>query len=117
MARRPVGSDGCQTKSGRLTTAPPSRRLCSPHDLARAGELRVDLARGQAFLQPRVLALRGVLQRNRELTRDAELLRDRQSPLDQRLDPSPRRHRFAALEVDQLAREAVADRAPEVLLE
>src|SRR5439155_7820728 len=38
-------------------------------------------------------------------------------PVEQLLEPRPRRDRLAALEVDQLTREPVADRAPEVLLE
>ena len=38
-------------------------------------------------------------------------------PLDELLEPRARRDRLAPLEVDQLAREPVADRAPEVLLD
>ena len=48
----------------------------------------------------------------------AELLGHRQHPLDQRARGAPRAGaRLAGGEVDQLARKAVADRAPEVLLD
>ena len=47
----------------------------------------------------------------------AELVGDRQHPLDETLDTRPGRKRIASLEVDQVAREPVPDRAPEVLFD
>ena len=52
-----------------------------------------------------------------EPLRGPELVRDRLHPFDELLQPRPRRHRHAAVEVEQLAGEAVSRRTPEVLLE
>ena len=54
---------------------------------------------------------------DREVVGAAELLGQRQHPFDQALEMCPRRPHLPGGEIDQLAREAVANRAPEVLLD
>src|SRR4051812_17456360 len=76
-----------------------------------------DLLHRRALLVARDLPLRRVPLGDREPRRSPELVGDRLHPFDELLDPRPRRDRLSALEVDQLSREAEADRAPEVLLE
>src|SRR5712691_4960802 len=76
-----------------------------------------DLLHRRALLVARDLPLRGVPLRDREPLRRAELIGDGLHPFDELLEPRPGGDRLAALEVDQLSREAPADRAPEVLLE
>src|SRR5260370_19003348 len=65
----------------------------------------------------RDLAFRGVALRDREPRRRTELVGDRLYPLHELLDARTGADRLPALEVDQLAREPEADRAPQILLE
>src|SRR6266508_4549760 len=65
--------------------------------------LRVDLLQRRALLEPRDLALGRI--------------RDWEHPFDQPLEGGPCGAHLEGLEVDELAGEAVADRAPEVLLD
>src|SRR4051794_21877777 len=74
--------------------------------------LGVDLLQRRALLVPCDLPLGGVRPGNGEVRRGAELLGDRERPLDQPLDRRPRRPGLARPEVEQLAGEPVADRAP-----
>src|SRR6266542_4609506 len=83
----------------------------SPHELGENVAVRAEL------LEPCVLPLCGVRVWDSEVRRGADLLRDRQYPLDQRLDPGARGHDLSALEVDQAVAETVPDRAPHVLLD
>ena len=68
-------------------------------------------------IMPRDLPLGRVGRGDREVGGAAELLGDGQHPLDEPLEVRARRAHLAAREVDQLAAQAVADRAPEVLLD
>src|SRR6476646_4502921 len=77
----------------------------------------VDLLERRPILPPGALPLGRVGRRHGEEGCRAGLLGEGCYPLDQLLDPCPCRHGLAALEVDQLAGKAVADRAPEVFLE
>src|SRR5205823_2453186 len=79
--------------------------------------LSVDLREGRALRVPRALPLGGVPLGDREERGGADLLGDRGHPLDELLEAGARGDGLAALEVDQLAREPVANRAPHVLLE
>ena len=80
--------------------------------------LGVDLLERRALLVARDLPLGRVRRRHREVRRRAELLGDRQHPLDQLARARARAGRTSPRrEVDQLAGQAVADRAPEVLLD
>ena len=80
-------------------------------------QIHEDFPYGCAFLLLRDLTLGGVSLGNREEVGGAELFRDRPHPVDELLEPRAGRDGGAALEVDELARQAVADRAPEVLLD
>src|SRR5438552_11756445 len=95
------------------------RSLCfsSANALSCPHLLGVNLLQRRALVEAGALALRGILLRDGEEGRRADLVRHRGDPLEQLLDARPRRHRLAAVEVDQLAGEPVADRAPQVLLE
>src|SRR5579884_1277667 len=117
-----------QSPSARTKTAPrrPRRGLVSTRKprrtVSRTGPDRAhllgeDLLGRGALVVACDLALGSVPLGNREPFGRSELLRDRAHPLDELLEPGPRRHRLAAVEVDQLAGEAVPDRAPEVLLQ
>src|SRR5579862_2683852 len=86
-------------------------RLRRPH------LLRVDLLPGPAFVDARDLALGGVVLGDREIRRGADLLRDGRNPFDEVLESRPCRDRLPPVEVEQVAREAPADRTPHVLLE
>src|SRR5919198_2437208 len=79
--------------------------------------LGVDLLQARALLETRALALRGICRRNVEQLRGAELLRDRQHPLDQPLEVRARRPDIAPRQIDHLTGQSVPDRAPEVLLD
>src|SRR5262249_13174214 len=79
--------------------------------------LSEDLFHRPALLVSRDLPLRGVSLGNRKPAACAELVRHGLHPLEQLLDPCTRRNRRAALEVEELAGETPAQRAPEVLLE
>src|ERR687888_130095 len=70
-----------------------------------------------ARLAERDLALRRVALRDSEIWGKAELVGDGRDPLEQLLDPLPRREHFAPLQVDEALGEPVADRPPEVLLD
>src|SRR5262245_48614398 len=72
--------------------------------------LGVDLFERCAVLEALDLALGRIALRQCEVRRRADLLRGRHGPLDQLLEPLTGRNRLAALEVDELAREAPADR-------
>src|SRR5262249_51994951 len=85
--------------------------------LSRLDLLSVDLLQARSPLEPRDLPLGRVALRDGEVPRSAELVRDRRHPLEQLVDSPSRGNGLPALEVEQLAGEAVADRAPEVLLE
>src|SRR4051812_4111986 len=76
-----------------------------------------DLFHRRALLVTGDLPLRGVPLGDCEPRRCTELVGDRLYPFEELLDPRAGRDRLTALEFDQLSREAVADRAPEVLLE
>src|SRR5206468_7091301 len=76
-----------------------------------------DLFHRRALVVARDLPLGGVSLGNRQPRRRSELVGDRLHPFDELLEPRTRGDRLAALEVDQLSREAEADRAPEILLE
>src|SRR5205085_7750556 len=76
-----------------------------------------DLAHRRALLVAADLALGCVLVRAREPRGGAKLLRDGAYPLGDLLHAGSGGDRLAPLEVDQLAGEAVSDRAPQVLLE
>src|SRR5436305_2486758 len=76
-----------------------------------------DLVRRGALLVAPDLPLGRVPLGDREPLRCAELLGDRPHPVDEPLEARSGRYRFAAREVDELAREAVADRPPQVLLD
>ena len=65
----------------------------------------------------RDLAFGGVGHRDGELVGAAELFGHRQVPLVEPLEMRARRPHVAGREVDQLAAQAVASRAPEVLLD
>jgi hypothetical protein len=79
--------------------------------------LGVDLLEGRPLLEAGDLALGGVALGDGEVRGGADLLRHGRHPLEQALEPCPRRQDVSALEVDQLAGEPVADRAPHVLLD
>src|SRR5207244_4449960 len=59
----------------------------------------------------------GVRRRDRQVVGAAQLLGDRQHPLDEALQVRAGGSHLTGGEVDQLAGKAVADRAPEVLLD
>src|SRR6266545_5320166 len=79
--------------------------------------LGVDLLQRRTAFVARDLALGGVRSRHGQERGGAELLGHWERPFDQILDGGPRRAHVTGGEVDQLAGEAVADRAPEVLLD
>src|SRR5205085_9048606 len=85
--------------------------------LTRRHLLCEDLLHRRPLLVPGDLPLGRVPLGDREPGRGAELLGDREHPVDELLEPSARRDRLAALEVEQLAGEAPADRPPQVLLQ
>src|SRR5579862_5841042 len=108
------------TTSARLGSGPTgssSANALSQLDLPGPHLLGVDLAQRGALAEPLLLALGRVPLGEPEVAGGPRLLGDRRDPLEQLLEPRPRRHGLAAVEVDQLARKAVADRPPEVLLE
>src|SRR5204862_117535 len=65
--------------------------------LARANLLGIDLGQARALLVAGDLALCGVLRRDGQVRRGADLICDRRDPLDQLLDPPARRNRLRAL--------------------
>src|SRR3954468_15586747 len=79
--------------------------------------LSVDLLEARPLLDPCDLPLGGVRIRDREERRGTDPPRQGRDPVEEILEPLPRRHRLAPLEVEELAAEPVAKRAPEVLLE
>src|SRR3954462_1777154 len=79
--------------------------------------LGIDLLERRALLVTSDLPLRRVCIRNREVRACAELVCDRQHPLDELGERRPGRAPAPAREVDELAGEPVADRPPEVLLD
>src|SRR5262249_36612445 len=89
----------------------------SPSANALADLFREDLLERRPLGKALELPFGRVLCRDREIACGTELLRDRQHPLDQLLDPRAGRTRPAALEIEELTREAVPDGAPYVLLE
>src|SRR5213076_1773904 len=96
-----------------------STSCCSSSDNrdARLHLLGVDLLERRAGIVPRDLALRRVRRRDAEIRGRTDLLRRGLNPLEQALEVRACGTGLAGLEVDQLAREAVADRTPEVLLD
>src|SRR5215212_5870159 len=90
---------------------------CSANPLTRLDLLRVDLLERRSVLVAGDLPLGRVLLGHAEERRGADLVRDRRDPFEQLLDPRAGGDRLTALEVDELTRQPVADRAPEVLLE
>src|SRR4051794_39760215 len=108
--------------SNRASSASTSARAAAPwrsvtDGLSRRDLLGVDLLERRALGDACALPLCRVRAGDAEVRRRPELVRDRLHPLDQLLDPRARRYDLAALEVEQIAGEAEADRAPEVLLE
>src|SRR5919109_3668885 len=81
----------------------------------RSDLLLVDLLERGALLEPLDLPFGRVLLRDRKIRSRADLLGRRQHPVHELLESLPRRNRLASFEVEQLAGEAGADRAPEVL--
>ncbi len=88
-----------------------------PDRLAGLDLLGVDLAEGGAFCEALDLALGGVLLRDRQVGRRADLVGDRGDPLEQLLEAPAGRDRLAAGQVEELTGQAVPDRPPQVLLE
>src|SRR4051812_17410597 len=82
-----------------------------------AHELGEDVAMRAELTLALVLTLGRIRRRDGEEGRSADFTRNGLHPLDERLDPRPRRNDLASLEVDQPAAEPVADRAPEILLD
>src|SRR5665647_362873 len=80
-------------------------------------QLGVDLLQTGPLFETRNLTLGRILLGNGQERRRAELLGDRHDPLYQFLDGGPGRAHVAASQVDHLAREAPANRTPEVLLD
>src|SRR5690349_14248550 len=80
-------------------------------------EGRVDLLQGRAVVVVRELALGRVRSGHRQIVSCAELLGNGCDPLEQPLQMSPGRTDVSAREVDQLTGQAVANSAPEVLLD
>src|SRR5262245_65133973 len=78
----------------------------TPHELGEDVAVRAELR------EPRVLPLGRILLGQTEEGGGADLVRDRRDPLEQRLQPRPCRHLFAALEVDEPAGQAVPNRTP-----
>src|SRR5664279_3345746 len=85
--------------------------------LSHAHLLSVDLLQAGALVEPRDLPFGGVALGDVQERRRADLVRDRRDPVEELLDPRACVHLLAAGEVEQLAREAVADRPPQVLFE
>src|SRR5262245_1434025 len=106
MRMRPSASSICSWVGSSATDGLPDEYLC--------GE---GLADGGALVDARELPLRRVRRRHGEVRRGADLLGHRQGPLGELLEPGARREHTPGPELDQLAREAEADRAPEVLLD
>src|SRR3954465_11373729 len=88
-----------------------------PYRLSRLHLLGVDLLEAAALLEPGGLPFRPVALRDREVRRRADLVGDGRNPLEEALEPPPGGDRFPAFQVEQLPGEAVADRAPHVLLQ
>src|SRR6476659_3779033 len=85
--------------------------------LLRANLLGVDLFERGAFLEARDLPLGCIRRRNCEVLRGAQLLCDGQHPGDQLLERRTRGPHLVRRQVDQVAGQPPADRAPEVLLD
>src|SRR5439155_26492167 len=111
-ARRATGSLARKKTPPTPSTASPTDPLPRP-----ANQLREYVAMRAEFRNALVLPLGGVRRGHCEVGSCADLLGDRKDPLDQGLDPRPRRNHFAALEVDHAVRQPVADRPPHVLLD
>src|SRR5206468_9298306 len=95
-----------------------SRSSSSATDpLSRPNLLGVDGFERRTLLEARDLALGGIALRDREIRARADLVGHGLHPREQGLQPGARRNRLAAAEVDELTGEAVADRAPDVLLD
>src|SRR5687767_13985888 len=77
----------------------------------------VDLAQSRAALIAGDLALCGVCGRERKEAGCAELLRHGKHPFHQLIEPRPRRPHAAAVQVDELARQAITNCTPDVLLD
>src|SRR5215208_7403486 len=90
---------------------------CSANTLPCPHLLGVNLLERRALLEPRDLPLRRVLLGDREERRRADLVCDRLHPFDQLFETCTRRDRLAALQIEELAGQAVANRPPHVLLE
>src|SRR5262249_24606998 len=85
--------------------------------VTRSHLLGVDLRERRTLLVPGPLPLGCILHRHGANRGGADLVGDRRDPFEELLDPCARGDRLPPLEVDQLARESVSDRPPEVLLE
>src|SRR6478672_9600453 len=108
VERRNWPTSSCRSSSARSSTVG-SRGASSANPLTRADLLAVDLDERRTLVVSRPLALGRVLGRHAEVRCRADLVRDGRDPLQQLLDPRTGRYRLAALEVDQLAGEPVAD--------
>src|SRR5712691_9109399 len=112
----PTRSSAARSSSS-LGPADGGRSSSATDPLRRAYLLGVDLRQRLPCFEPLDLALCSVLLRDDEVRGRADLLGGGEHPLDQLVDPLARGDRLAPLEVDELARQPVADRAPEVLLD
>src|SRR5438128_299796 len=83
----------------------------------RTRQLGVDLLERRSLAVAGDLALGRIGGRDRQVRSGADLLGGRQHPFDQALEVGSRWAHLAGREVDQLAAQAVPDRAPEVLLD
>src|SRR5918996_5376758 len=103
----------------RRSSSSSSRASCSSSsDMDRLYDLvRVDLAKGCAALVAVDLTLGCIGARDEDEGCGPELLRDRLDPDRELLEPLPGRQHAPRVEVDHIAGEPVADRAPEVLLD
>src|SRR5215218_1356190 len=91
--------------------------VSAANGLLRPHLLRVDLLERRALLVPGDLALRGVRSRDREKRGHADLVGDGLYPLDQLFHALALLHQLARLEINEVPRQAPADRTPEVLLD
>src|SRR6266487_4364592 len=111
-ARKATGSLARKKTPPTPSTASPTDPLPRPAD-----QLRENVAMRAELRNALVLPLGGVRRRHCEVGCSADFLGDGKDPLDQGLDSFPRRHDFAALEVDHPVRQPVSDRPPHVLLD
>src|SRR5947209_10840676 len=106
-----------RTSDGSAQSSPTIRTRLAADTVTPLHLLGEDLRERGAFGVAGDLLLGRVLLGDREPVSGAELLRDRAHPVHEPLEAGARGHRLAAREIDELAGEAVPDRAPDVLLD